>query len=69
MSLERDELGIRMLCAWNNVPREASPPEWSSHLNAATREAWARVAVAAIEYSREIEAAPDSQADDKDEAA
>jgi hypothetical protein len=45
---ERDELGIRMLCAWNNIPREAAPSEWSNHANASTRDAWARVAEAAM---------------------
>lgn len=50
---DRDELGIRMLCAWNNIPRNMAPPEWSQISNAFTREAWARVAEAAIEYYKE----------------
>lgn len=48
---ERDEIGIRMLCAWNNIPRSAAPADWSSHANASTREAWARVAEAAIAFA------------------
>ena len=53
---DRDELGLRMLCAWNNVPREKAPAEWSQHANAWTRDAWARVAEAAIAYHLELEA-------------
>lgn len=53
---DRDELGLRMLCAWNNIPREAAPAEWSQHANAWTRDAWARVAEAAVAYHLEREA-------------
>lgn len=52
--LARGELGIRMLCAWNNIPRDKAKPEWSTHLNESTRDAWERVAFAAIEFIDEV---------------
>lgn len=48
--LSRGELGIQMLCAWNNIPRDKAPASWSEHHNEWTRDAWARVAEAAIQH-------------------
>jgi hypothetical protein len=48
-----DELAIRMLCAWNNIPREQAHADWSRHANQWTMEAWERVADAVRAYDME----------------
>lgn len=53
--MDRDELGLRMLCAFNNVPRDQIPKAWENlpHYNVWTRDAWGRVAEAARAYLTE----------------
>jgi hypothetical protein len=63
--LERDELALRMLCAFNNVPYETErlyaerdqllepgqrPSGYASFHNPTTKAAWARVADAARSF-------------------
>ncbi len=50
---ERDELAIRMLCAWNNISREQAHADWNRHANQWTMDAWDRVADAVRGYDLE----------------
>lgn len=43
----RDEVALRLLCAFNGVDPVKAPPGWSAHPNASTRKAWERVAAEA----------------------
>jgi hypothetical protein len=52
-AMGRSELGIRMLCAWNNIAREDAPAFWSRHANDGTAMAWNRVAKAVRQYDAE----------------
>ncbi len=40
----RDEMALRLLCAFTGVPIAAAPADWGEHFNRSTRAAWARVA-------------------------
>lgn len=40
----RDELALRLLCAFNGVPPESAPPSWWFYPNSTAKEAWGRVA-------------------------
>lgn len=50
--MARNEISLQMLAAWNNIDLADAPPEWTDHLNEWTRDAWVRVAVAAIKAIR-----------------
>jgi len=40
----RDDVALRLLCAFNGVDHEKAPPAWWAHPNPSTRAAWRRVA-------------------------
>src|SRR5579864_1244685 len=43
-SLRRDEVALRLLCAFNGVDWKSAPPGWWVHPNESTKAAWQRVA-------------------------
>lgn len=40
----RDEVALRLLCAFNGVDWQKAPPGWWVHPNESTKDAWRRVA-------------------------
>lgn len=48
--ITRTELAYNMLCAWSNVSPDKAPPEWWQHPSDNNRQAWERVAQAALDY-------------------
>ena len=47
---ERSPLALAMLCAWNNIHPDKTPPEWWNHPSDENRQAWERVAQAARDH-------------------
>lgn len=43
----RDEVALRLLCAFNGVDWQKAPPGWWSHPNNSSKAAWERVATEA----------------------
>lgn len=43
-TLPRDEVALRLLCAFVGVDWKAAPPGWWFHPNESTKAAWQRVA-------------------------
>lgn len=50
IALPRDDLALKMLCAFNGCPPKLAPNGWRYFPNAATKRAWCRVAEAAREH-------------------
>lgn len=50
LAYPRDELALKMLCAFNNCPPRLAPNGWRYFPNPATKAAWQRVAEAAREH-------------------
>ncbi len=42
--IPRDQVALRLLCAFNGVDWQKAPPGWWFHPNESTRAAWQRVA-------------------------
>jgi len=44
MASKRDEIALRLLCAFVGVDWRLAPPAWWAHPNDSSRDAWKRVA-------------------------
>lgn len=44
LAYPRDEVGLRLLCAFVGVDWQKAPPAWWFHPNPTTQDAWKRVA-------------------------
>lgn len=51
--LGRSEIGLRVLCAWDNISLDQALEFWSQHANEATAKAWNRVIKAVREFDAE----------------
>ena len=45
--LPRDEIALRLLCAFNGISPEQAPPAWGFYPNPNIRDCWMRVAAEA----------------------